>query len=67
MARKNHCSFVVVSKSVLDTFKSELEGYEISGRTRHFSTENPLPAALVKEIVRARVKENELDVKNRQE
>lgn len=66
MAGKNHCSFVAVSRPVLETFKSELEGHEISGTTIHFSTKNPLPDTLVKRIVRARVKENELRVKNKQ-
>ncbi len=62
MARKNHCSFIVVSKPVLEKFIGELEGYETSGTTIHFSAEHPLPAALVKKIVKARVVENELRV-----
>jgi uncharacterized protein YdhG (YjbR/CyaY superfamily) len=66
MAGKNHCSFVAVSESVLETFKSDLEGYKISGTTIHFSAANPLPARLVKKIVKARVKENELRAKNKQ-
>jgi hypothetical protein len=57
-----YCSFIVVSKMVLEKFKSELEGYETSGTTIHFSAEKPLPAALVKKIVKARIEENELRV-----
>jgi uncharacterized protein YdhG (YjbR/CyaY superfamily) len=64
VARKNYCSFIVVSKSILELFKSELKPYNTSGTTIHFSAENPLPATLVKKIVKARMKENELRVKH---
>ena len=33
------------------------ETHRLSGATIHFSPENPLPASLVKDIVRARLKE----------
>ena len=59
VARKNYCSFIVVSKSILETFKSELEDYDISGTTIHFTPEKPLPATLIQKIVKARFKENE--------
>ena len=61
VARKNYCSFIVVSKSILETFKSELEDYDISGTTIHFTPDKPLPATLVQKIVKARIKENELN------
>jgi uncharacterized protein YdhG (YjbR/CyaY superfamily) len=64
VARKNYFSFIVVSKSILEQFKSELKPYNTSGTTIHFSAENPLPATLVKKIVKARMKENELRVKH---
>lgn len=63
VARKNYCSFIVVSKSILETFKSELEDYDISGTTIHFTPEKPLPATLIQKIIKARVKENELKKK----
>jgi len=66
-AFKNHCSFYVVSKSILKTFSNELKPYDTSGTTIHFSAKNPLPATLVKKIVKARIEENELRVKNKQE
>ncbi len=59
VARKTYGSFIVVSKSTLETFKGELEGYDTSGTTIHFSLEKSLPASLVKKIVKARMKENE--------
>jgi uncharacterized protein YdhG (YjbR/CyaY superfamily) len=58
-AFKNHCSFFVGSKSILKTFGKELKAYEATGATIHFSVEKPLPAALVKKIVKARMRENE--------
>jgi uncharacterized protein YdhG (YjbR/CyaY superfamily) len=61
----NHCSFFVVSKSVIKTFSNELKPYDTSGSTIHFSVENPLPATLVKKIVKARIKENESRVKSK--
>jgi len=63
VARKNYCSFIVVSKSILEIFKNELEDYDTSGTTIHFSAENPLPTALVTKIVKTRIKENEAMIK----
>ena len=63
-AFKSHCSFFGVSKPVMDRFSSELKPWDTSGTTIHFSAKNPLPASLVKKIVKARVEENEARVKN---
>jgi uncharacterized protein YdhG (YjbR/CyaY superfamily) len=57
-AFKNHNSFIVVNKSILETFKGELEDYPTSGTTIHFSAENPLPEELIKKIVYERIKQN---------
>ena len=65
MAHKDYCSFFVVNKSILETFKNELKDYDTSGTTIHFTTENPLPPKLVEEIVKTRVRENELLAKNK--
>lgn len=56
---KDHNSFIVINKSVLETFKKELEDFTTSGTTIHFSSENPLPEELVKKIVKERMKQNE--------
>jgi len=64
-AFKNHMSFFPASKSVVKVFRDELREHEISGTTIHFTPEKPLPASLVKRIVRARMKENESRVKMR--
>lgn len=63
VARASYCSFIAVSKTVLEKFKDELEDFDTSGTTIHFTAEKPLPAKLVKRIVKARIEENELQVK----
>ncbi len=66
MARERYCSFITVNKEVLQEFKNELKGFDISGTTIHFTPEKPLPAALVKRIVKARAAENEAQAKLKQ-
>lgn len=55
---KNHCSLFPGSKSVIVKMKRELKRFKTSEGTISFTAEKPLPAVLVKKIVRARVKEN---------
>ena len=55
-AFKNHCSFFP-GHTVAD-FAEELKGYKTSKGTIQFPHDQPLPEALVKAIVRARVREN---------
>jgi uncharacterized protein YdhG (YjbR/CyaY superfamily) len=56
---KAHCSFYVQSPAVMKAHAKELAGYDISKGTVRFSTDKPLPAALVKKLVKARIKETE--------
>jgi uncharacterized protein YdhG (YjbR/CyaY superfamily) len=58
-AFKNHCSFFIMSYKVMDMFKEELKPYDTATATIHFSADKPLPVLLVKNIVKARIKENE--------
>jgi len=58
-AFENHCSFFPMSSSVVDAFKDELKGYQTSKGTIRFPVDKPLPAALVKKLVKARIAENE--------
>lgn len=58
-AFKNHCSFFVMSKEVMKKFKEDLKSYRTATGTIHFTAEKPLPATLIKRIVKARMKENE--------
>jgi uncharacterized protein YdhG (YjbR/CyaY superfamily) len=55
--QKRLCSFYTMSPPLAKAMKKDLQGYEVSGATIHFTPENPLPTALVKKIVHARVKE----------
>jgi uncharacterized protein YdhG (YjbR/CyaY superfamily) len=58
-AAKNHCSFYVMSGTVLQGFRDELAAYKTSKGTIRFTADRPLPSALVKRIVRARIAENQ--------
>ena len=50
----DHCS-LFPTPSVIEAFKNELKNFSTSKGTIHFSTDKPLPAALVKNLVKARV------------
>lgn len=58
-AFKDHCSFFPMSASLLDDFAGELKGYRTSKGTLQFPLDKPLPAALLKKMVKARVVQNE--------
>ena len=57
-AFSNHCSFFPTA-AVVEEFKNELKAYSISKGTIQFPTDKPLPAALVKKMVKMRVAQNE--------
>jgi uncharacterized protein YdhG (YjbR/CyaY superfamily) len=59
-AFRDHCSLFAVGKSILKTFDTQLKPFRSAGTTIHFSPEKPLPAALVRKIVKARMEENEM-------
>jgi uncharacterized protein YdhG (YjbR/CyaY superfamily) len=61
-AQPKHLSFTVVSLDVINGFRDELQNFDVSGRTIRFSAKRPLPAALVKRIVKTRVQENQARV-----
>ena len=54
----HHCSLFPTA-SVIQAFKKELKGYNTSKGTIHFPVDKPLPAALLKKLVKARVAEVE--------
>jgi uncharacterized protein YdhG (YjbR/CyaY superfamily) len=57
-AQKKHLSFFTMSPKLAGAMQAEIEEtHRLSGATIHFSPENPLPAALVKDIVQARLDE----------
>jgi uncharacterized protein YdhG (YjbR/CyaY superfamily) len=53
-AFSNHCSLFPTA-SVIEMFQPELKDYSTSKGTIHFPTDKPLPIALIKKIVKARV------------
>ena len=56
-AFSNHCSLFPTA-SVIEAFKKELKGYTTSKGTIQFRVDRPLPAALVKKLVKARIAQN---------
>jgi uncharacterized protein YdhG (YjbR/CyaY superfamily) len=53
-AFSNHCSLFPTA-SVIEEFKNELKGFSASKGTIHFPTDKPLPTALIKKLVKARL------------
>ena len=47
-----------MSGSTIDTHKDLLKSYDTSKGTIRFSPDKPLPASLVKKLVKSRLKEN---------
>ena len=58
-AAKNHCSFFVMSSTLLKDFKDEIKDFETSTGTIRFSPDKPIPNDLITKIVMARLAENE--------
>jgi uncharacterized protein YdhG (YjbR/CyaY superfamily) len=57
-AWRNHCSLYPGSSTTLKKFRDDLKGFQITKGTVRFSPDNPLPLALVKKLVKARIAEN---------
>ena len=57
-AFSDHCSLFPTA-AVIEAFKNELKGFSTSKGTIHFPVDKPLPTALVKKLVKARVAQNE--------
>jgi uncharacterized protein YdhG (YjbR/CyaY superfamily) len=56
-AFKSHLSYLPFSGSVLGQFEDDLRGYQMTKSSLHFPTDRPLPKALVKKLIRARLDE----------
>ena len=54
----NHCAFYPGSAATLKNFRNELRNFQTSKGTIRFSPDKPLPAALVKKLVKRRIAEN---------
>jgi len=53
-----HCSLFPTGSGVIERFAKELRPYRTSRGTIQFPSDKPLPDALLKKIVKQRVKEN---------
>ena len=57
-ATANHCAFYLMSNSTVKAHQEGLKKYDTSTGTIRFPAAKPLPAALVKKLVKARMAEN---------
>jgi uncharacterized protein YdhG (YjbR/CyaY superfamily) len=54
----NHCAFYPGSSATLKKFRNELSDFQTSKGTLRFSPDKPMPVALVKKLLKARIAEN---------
>jgi len=64
-AAANHCAFYPMSSSTVADHKDELKGYDTSKGTIRFAVDRPLPAPLVRKLVKARIAEQEARTKKK--
>jgi len=57
-ATSKHCAFYLLSSSTVGDHRRELANYDTSTGTIRFQPDEPLPAALVRKLVKARMREN---------
>ncbi len=57
-ATANHCAFYPMSSSTVEAHEDDLKGYDTNKGTIRFQPDHPLPAALVRKLVKARIAEN---------
>jgi uncharacterized protein YdhG (YjbR/CyaY superfamily) len=57
----NHCALYPGSSATLKKFRNELRDFQTSRGTIRFSPDKPLPTALAKKLVRARIAEDRHD------
>ena len=57
-AGANHCSFFPMSSSTVAAHQDLLKAFETSKGTIRFQPDQPLPSALVRKLVKARIAEN---------
>ena len=57
-ATASHCSFFLMSGTIVEAHRTMLQGYDTTKGAIRFSPDKPLPAALVRALVKARIAEN---------
>lgn len=56
-ARAHHCALYPMSGTVVEAFAEELAGFDTSKGTIRFQVDHPVPATLIRKLVRARLAE----------
>jgi len=62
-ASREHCSLYVMTPAFVEAHAEDLKDYDASGATIRFPANKPLPATLVKKLIKARVAESDANVK----
>ena len=57
-AAVKHCAFYPMSSTTVAAFQDDLKDFNTSTGTIRFQPDKPLPAALVRKLVKARIAEN---------
>ena len=64
-AAKEHCTFHIISATILRDNAKALAAFTTGKGSIQFTPEKPIPAAIVKKIVKARLSENEQRAKKK--
>jgi uncharacterized protein YdhG (YjbR/CyaY superfamily) len=64
-ATANHCAFYLMSSTMVEAHQDELKGYDTSKGTIRFQPDKPIPTALVRKLVKARIAENDAMAKKK--
>jgi uncharacterized protein YdhG (YjbR/CyaY superfamily) len=56
-SQRKFLSFYTMSPQLVKKMKEELEEYDVSGATIHFSVKEPLPSSLIKKILKSKLEE----------
>jgi uncharacterized protein YdhG (YjbR/CyaY superfamily) len=59
-AAKAHCTLLVMSPAVVAAHKQDLAGFKTATGSVQFTPDRPLPTALVKKLVKARIAEERM-------
>ena len=57
-AAKTHCSFYPMSGQTIAIHKADLKNYQTTKGSIHFQPDKPLPAALLRKLIKTRLTEN---------
>lgn len=57
--QKKGCSFYTMNTKMPEAYKEELKGYKFSSSTIHINLGQKIPKALLKKMIKQRMKENE--------